>query len=169
MSSANFATDLFTIKQKFLSTIPHPKVIRKYIEQIDGEVTIDNIAIEESDLYDFLNEYLNQLMGIKLSIANSDGPISLKMALIQLLSLHNQLINKLAQYVSHLNDSFQVKLSDSIDAYEIQVFLKKNAIQENQISDYLCSHLSADMAVLEQDELNFLNAFARAFKITRNG
>jgi pseudouridine-5'-phosphate glycosidase len=175
----DYTEEIFAIKQKFLQTIPHPKLIVKQIKRV--EQIIENqgaVALEvaENPMVDielsinldiFLEEYTNQLLKLKLQIANSSRAQILRNYLVTLEKLQNQLITKLAQYAPKdtENVGVEVKMSTPFDVYEILKFIQAEKLEENQIKPYLYAQITG-----LSSELNpLLIACIRAEKIEQHG
>ena len=162
---------LFEIKKKFLSVVPHPKLIKSAIKRlyiVDVDLPTTELEGQPSELIHFLEFYIDRLMKIRLRIANATNEENLAKALIDLFALHHQLLQKLASYnteLSQLSDE-ELKISQSVDAYEILKFVKEEIGDENQIKTYLRSLKSEvkpeDWKPLEREVL-------RSAKILREG
>lgn len=142
--------ELFQIKSKFLSEIPHPKLILKAIVQTqNGCKSIDDIKRqsipnENDELILVLKKYVEELIQVKLQISNALTGQELNIALIQLYKLHWSFLFSLSSYMSELElyPDENLKISDSIDAYSLIKFLEVNHIKENQIKTYICNTIS---------------------------
>lgn len=159
--------ELFLIKQKFLKEIPHPRIIKKYIDRLGGgEVEQAVSPSADLPLSAALDIYLEELMKSKLQIANSQDDKQLQQALKVLYSEHLVLLQKMANYWD--SDEFvipeDIKLSQPIDAYAISKFIRDNNIGETEIKRYLRDQFEAG------ERSNFLyQNVAQAFRLTEDG
>ena len=140
--------DLFEIKQKFLREIPHPKLILKQINKLSGQKDISGLTEMDPkiDLKDYLKEYLNQLMPLKLNISNARSEMDLKRALQQLYCLQNGLIQKLYTYFTtdvEIDDS-EIKQSAPMDVYIYLKEIESQNVKESDIKNYLCRQFKND-------------------------
>ncbi|MEO9531466.1 MAG: hypothetical protein ABJG68_14275 [Crocinitomicaceae bacterium] len=159
---------LFDIKQKFLRTIPHPKLILKQILRIDKSFEFKHGDYSHSKtLSDELNEYESDLLRLKLDISNAKEASALSNSLKNLLQLQYQLIYKLSSYapISELDQETDIKMSDPFETYELFKFLKANDITESEIKNYLCKELKSE---IEGPFSILVTSVLRAKKITAN-
>lgn len=159
--------DLFEIKQKFLRTIPHPKLILKQILRLKSEFEVEELTLTDSSLVEVLTDYIDQEMRLKLGIANAQDAESLSSLLISLMNLHNSLIAKLASYsTSDLIIPSTIKMSDPFDAYALLKSLKALDLNETEIKQYLCT---AQDASTDKMNTELYIAVVRAKKIEDHG
>ncbi|MBN4072602.1 hypothetical protein JYT74_01050 [Crocinitomix catalasitica] len=165
---------LFELKQKFLSVVPHPKLIQSTIDRLgsenedsDSESAIANQLLGDiRNLQDFLTTYIDLLLTIRLEISNAQSEAALRIALIKLKNIHLTLIQRLVTYSKELEfqyeSSEELKLSEPIDAYKILRFVKDSFKDDNQIKDYLRSLNSEG---IEDPKNALLNEIFRSKKI----
>ena len=164
---------LFEIKQKFLMDIPHPKLIQKHLtslsKQPDLKIDSSNLGIDKTaSLLDYLKSYLDELMPLKLNIANANTRSELRNCLKNLLVIQSNLIQKVASYypAEAKIESDKIKQSEPFNVYNYIKELEKEQIEENQIKSYLCLQFEAS----ESDKLSeFGKAVVRAKKIDEHG
>lgn len=159
---------LFEIKQKFLQIIPHPKLIQKQIDRLkEFEQKEDEQGFIEIDLNASLasifEQYISELLKLKLKIANSTGGTELYINLCNLKKAQNNLIKSLISYYPEncVVDDSSVKQSDPFDVYALLKELQEEKINENEIKDYLCKQFEADTVMLSE----LAKAVLRARKI----
>lgn len=142
--------ELFAIKQKFLSTIPHPKLILKQIKRLDPSFEPSDIALSESSLEPFLEDYIKNELELKLRIANAIGSVELADALITLMNLHNSLISKLAIYADQdAQEDTSILMSEPFAVYEILKELKNSGRIESEIKKYLWQSDNTSLIILK--------------------
>ena len=149
---------LFEIKQKFLQQVPHPKLIQSSIDRLNRqldepfELNKPEEQVSNEDLKEYLEVYLDRLLKLKLEIANAPSSHELISSLVKLKGLHMNFINSLSEWSSHLPEDYvprtEIKLSDTVDAYEILRFVSGNFEDRNQIKEYLRGFNSAEENVL---------------------
>lgn len=136
------AEEIFEIKQKFLRTVPHPKLILKQINRLNKSYVPEPAVISKLNLKVFLEKYISDELSLKLTISNAKETESLERALISLMDLHSSLISKLADYYSPVfTEEPAIKQSDSFDVYNILKNLNEFDLHETEIKKYLCDEL----------------------------
>jgi hypothetical protein len=159
---------LFEIKQKFLRTIPHPKLILKQILRLDKGFSFKaGPKVSASNLIDYIEGYEIELLAIKLKISNAKDDTALLTVLVDLLSSQYSLIQKLASYCPKLENEleYKIKMSDPFETYAIFKFLKEEELKESEIKNYLYKELENDRA---KEPSVLAVSVLRAKKITAN-
>ena len=158
----------FEIKQKFLRTIPHPKLILKQILRLNKDFVADKKSDQNfQDLSVYLEGYENYLLKLKLEISNAPDQKVLSTSLEKLYELQQRLISKLSTYFPDTLEQKldAVKMSEPFDTYEIVKLLKAESMNESEIKNYLCKELENT----ESDNLSVLTkSVLRAKKIKLN-
>lgn len=161
---------LFELKQKFLRDIPHPKLILKQIERLkvhDPE-QFESVDFEPNQpLREFLKEYIDAILDLKLKVSRAQEANVLSKQLIVLRCWQLELINKLSHYCPEREGvpDDEIKQSDPFDAYAYLKELNVSEIQENEIKNYLCARIDQDPDAYSE----LLNGVLRARKIVEYG
>ena len=165
---------LFEIKSKFLRHVPHPRLIRKSIEQVKALAGTDLVEFESEQpsysdvtLTHALTAATEDLLKLKLAISGSETASELYANLIALYNLHWALLARLASYLPVLNEypDHEIKQSDPVDSYETWRFISRAGLSENEIKPYICKAISG-RAPADFDELTI--ACLRSRKIILN-
>lgn len=165
---------LFELKQKFLSAVPHPKLIAKAMvqAQVKAGVEVKDVKddtptvaiINALDLRQFLDENITNLLLIKGKIALANDYHALAIALQSLYANHLHLIHKLNAYVPHALDfsTEAIKMAVPIDAYQVLKIIQQRNLKDDEIKNYLCANINHG----DSDEL--VEIFLRANKIAHH-
>ena len=160
---------VFNIKQKFLQSIPHPKVLVKYRNQLSDAFLLQKIEYKCGDkpqLVDFLENYSSHLSKVKLRIAHAIDQSELADAVNDLLELQLRLICELSKPNLPDNEGIDVKVSEEIPAHEILKFIRMNNIQDEIINSFVANqNYSKEKANFDVLSLNIL----KAKRIVKNG
>lgn len=175
----NLLFELFEIKQKFLREIPHPKLIAKQIKLIDkqlvdqpeGQYDIKAFRLgteaQNQSLIAFLEDHIQQILGLKHRISSANDYKQLKIRLVDLWIEQSKLIHKLNHYIpdEHGYEDNHIKQSKPFDAYGILKIIQGENLKENEIKPYLCTLIGKETGASNL----FLDACLQANKIIRNG
>ena len=168
MSTEEEVFRLFEIKKKFLSIVPHPKVILKYYRDLKGkdENITSGLTFQSMELNEFLVKYSDELVQVRLQISNAQTNSELATVLGKLYTLQLSLLNKLSKLTSGMSvpSLENIKVSAPIDGYELFKFIRENEMGEKEIKEYIRAHIHS---VDEADAL--LMAVLRAKKIISDG
>ena len=164
---------LFSIKQKFLQHIPHPKLIKKQMDRLARSEDIDmtdDLSVEQQitalNLLDYLKLYDKSVLQLKLQIANARESIDLYRSLYNLLQLQNNLIDTLAGYLTDCPyEEEGIKQSDPFDTHAMAKEIEGKELKESEIKPYLCKQFSNEQV---SDYSVLGTAVIRAKKIKEN-
>ena len=110
-------------------------------DDLTGFVSIE--INQKEELKNYLGNYIDKLLGIKLIIANSKNNSALLEGLENLHFLQISFLKKLSAYVP--NDielpNSQLKISTPIDGYQLIKIIEELNIEENKISEYIRSRI----------------------------
>ncbi len=148
---------LFEQKQKFLREIPHPKLILKEIKklehtlnlqeksQLNYSVVVITEEVLKQELEAFLEGYISDQLQLKHKVSIAQSASELHAVLISLYQFQVMLLKKLQSYVSKtlIIEDKEIKMSTSIDAYNILKRIRELNLKEKEIKDYLCDVIKA--------------------------
>lgn len=148
---------LFEQKQKFLREIPHPKLILKEIKKLEQLLSLQEknqlnysvvVLTEEvlmQELVVFLEGYISDQLQLKHKVSIAQSASELYAVLTSLYQFQVALLKKLQCYVPQkvMIDDKEIKMSNSIDAYNILKRIRELNLKEKEIKDYLCDVIKA--------------------------
>jgi hypothetical protein len=165
---------LFEIKSRFLRDVPHPKLIRKGMQQartLAGDLLTDfenTEDLQNTDLSTFLTATVEKILKLKLAISQSTTPSELYQGLKGLYQRQWALLQALASYLPARADypDEDLRISDPVDGYLVWRFINTSGLSEDEIKPYICKSLENEEARGGRDVL--ITACLRSRKIISN-
>ncbi|MDX1350187.1 MAG: hypothetical protein R3279_08070 [Putridiphycobacter sp.] len=156
---------LFTWKQKYLGNMPPMLLVKAHIKKIERltKAAAHFIPFENKvnqpvsslnqqlQLIDYLQQYHQQIMQLKLQVSNTDNGYTLIELLNQYIAIQEALFSKLSCYApeqanQHIDN---IKISQPSDFYLAEKELIEKEIPETEILNYLRSQLAIKDAGVE--------------------
>ncbi len=146
------AAFIFRIKSKFFQDIPHPKIILKYIEQLNQKCENKTPFIESvidfggADLGYILRNYSKEILELRSELAKETDTCIMKIILEKIHAVHWSVILKLINYLPKLESypDQHLRQSQAFDAFEMYRFIERAALKDDEIKTYICTEIEKD-------------------------
>ncbi|MBL7900005.1 MAG: hypothetical protein JNJ99_15805 [Crocinitomicaceae bacterium] len=140
---------VFRIKSKFFQEIPHPKIIQKYIAQLDqkcGNVTpfVESVIdFGSADLAYILKNYTQEIIQLKSHLAKETEVCKMKIILEKIHCLHWSVLLRLLTYLPSLESypDKHLRQSQALNAFEMYRLIEKSGLKEDEIKTYICNEI----------------------------
>lgn len=143
---------IFRIKSKFFQEIPHPKIILKYIEQLNQKCHKETAYVTSvidfgaADLVYVLKNYTIEILQLKSDLAKESDICNIKTILEKIYAIHWSVLMRLVRYLPHLElyPDQHLRQSQPLDAFAIYRFVEKSGLNEDEIKTYICKEIQME-------------------------